>query len=271
MKRSLGVCEWCLPVRGTTLFQKIREQGITAFQVDTGAYEEGIPAIFPEVQQAYLEAAQTTQIELVCTGNNSLCHYGMVYPKSSAKYKAAKEIIEKSIVATAQMHIGCLMLPSMFDSEIKDEDGFRNTAELLRWACQFAADLGVTISSENIMTAEDNLRLLEVVDQDNFRLAFDTQNPHAFNSYNAPEILHILLPYVNIVHIKDGIGKSLGSTFLGDGDSDYQESMRILKDADFDGIVISENGYKKTEFFAGVGDPFKAMAEDVRRYARMVE
>ena len=270
MRDSFGVCEWCLPVRGTTLFKKIKECGITSFQVDTGAYEEGIPTIFPEIQESYLQAAQETEIELCCTGNNSLCQNGMVYPKMSPKYDIAKEIVEKSIIATAGLHIDCLMLPSMFDSEIKDEDGFQNTASLLKWACQFAADKGITISSENILTAEENLRLLECVNEENFKLAFDTQNPSGFKGANGPAILKELVQYVNIVHIKDGIGSALGSVHIGEGDSDFRTSIEILKEAGFDGPVISENGYKKSAFYKTMGDPFKAMKEDVRRYAMVI-
>ena len=266
MQNSFGVCEWCLPVRGTTLFQKIKDCGITSFQVDTGTYEEGIPTVFPEIQEAYLQAAEEVQLDLCCTGNNSLCQNGMVYPKTSPKYDIAKEIIEKSIIATAGLHINCLMVPSMFDSEIKDEDSFRNTASLLKWACEFASDKGVTISSENILTAEENLKLLECVNEKNFKLAFDTQNPSGFKGANGPAILKELVQYINIVHIKDGIGNALGAAHLGEGDSHFQESIDILKAAGFNGPIISENGYKKSAFYKVMGDPFKAIKEDVRRY-----
>ena len=116
------------------------------------------------------------------------------------------------------------------------------------------------------LTVEENLKLLECVNEKNFKLAFDTQNPSGFKGANGPAILKELVQYINIVHIKDGIGNALGAAHLGEGDSHFQESIDILKAAGFNGPIISENGYKKSAFYKVMGDPFKAIKEDVRRY-----
>lgn len=107
----------------------LKRCGIDAFQIDTGTYAEGVPTIFPEVQQAYLEAAADAQIKLESASNMDLCDYGMVHPQSSSQHAIAKEIIQKSLDAMAGMNIPILMLPSFFDGEIMDEDGYQNTAK----------------------------------------------------------------------------------------------------------------------------------------------
>jgi len=267
MKKALGVCEWCLPVRGPALLKAIKSCGLDAFQVDTGLFEEGVPLSFPEVQDAYLAAAGDAQVELRCAGNNALCTYGMVHPESSEKHSAAKEIIRKSIEAAGAMNIPILMLPSMFDGFISDEDGFRNTAEMLKWACRYAMDKGVVISWENVLGAEENLRMLEAVGQTNFGIGFDTQNPHGLAGHYVPDMIRKLSGHINLLHIKDGTGANLGVEHYGDGDSGFLESAKAIKESGFDGCIISENMYKKMPFIEKDGDPFKAIREDVKRFS----
>lgn len=268
MKKALGVCEWSIPVHGPSLFKQLKACGIDGFQVDTGLYEEGIPMFFPEVRQSYLEAAQEAQIVLSSASNMSLCDYGMVHPKGAPNYDICREIIEKSLKALGAMRIPLFMLPSFFDGEIKDEDSFRNTASMLSWACDVGADYGVEISWENGLSVEENLKMLELVNRKNFGIGFDTQNPHAFKGYYVPDMIRQLAPSINMIHIKDGTGSELGMKHYGDGDSDFASSVQALKEAGYDGCIVSENSYNDRNFYLNDGDPFTAIREDVKRFAQ---
>ena len=157
MNQSLGICEWCAPVQGPSLFHALKACGIGNFQVDTGLYEAGVPMAFQEVRESYLAAAADAGMELSSASNMSLCDYGMSQPKGSEHYDACKEIMEKSIRTLGAMQIPIFMVPSFFDGEITDEDSFHNTAEMLIWASKLAADNGVTISWENALTVEGYL------------------------------------------------------------------------------------------------------------------
>ncbi|MCC2875070.1 sugar phosphate isomerase/epimerase [Lachnoclostridium pacaense] len=271
MKRKLGVCEWCLPVQGTALWKRLKNCGIDSIQIDTGLYEAGVPLIFPEVREAYLEAAREAQIELCSASNMSLCDYGMVHPESDSAYAACREIIQKSIDALSAMNIPLLMVPSFFDGEIKDEDGFRNTAKMLKWACEYGADKGVVISWENGMSVEENLRMIDMVGKDNFGLGFDSQMPHACNGYYVPDMIRHLKGHINMLHIKDGKGSQmegaeLGMAHYGDGDTDFNESVKALKEIGYSGCIVTENSYNDRIFYQGDGNPFGSVREDVRRF-----
>uniref|UniRef100_UPI00140AD787 sugar phosphate isomerase/epimerase family protein n=1 Tax=Enterocloster aldenensis TaxID=358742 RepID=UPI00140AD787 len=271
MNMKLGVCEWCLPVQGTALLKQLKNCGIDSIQIDTGLYEAGVPMRFPEVREAYLEAAGEAGIELCSASNMSLCDYGMVHPESAPGHDACKEIIRKSIDALSVMNIPLLMLPSFFDGEIKDEDGFLNTARMLSWACSYGADKGVAISWENGMSVEENLRMIDMVDKDNFGLGFDTQMPHACNGYYVPDMIRHLKGHINMLHIKDGRGSrmesaELGMAHYGDGDTDFHESVKALKEIGYSGCIVTENSYNDRNFYRKDTDPFSSVREDVRRF-----
>lgn len=268
MKRKLGVCEWCLPVSGPGLFKQLKKSGFDEFQLDTGTFEAGIPMIFPQVQESYLKAAEEAGIELCSASNMSLCDYGMSQPRNSSHYDACQEIIRKSVDAMEKMKISLLMVPSFFDGEIKDEDSFQNTAAMLKWASDYAADKGVIISWENGLTVEENLKMIELVDRKNFGIGFDVQCPHAFNGYYVPEMIRGLAGHINMLHIKDGFGGDMGICHYGDGDVDFNESVKSLKEIGFTGCVVSENNYNDRNFFKKDGSPFKAMEEDVKRFRK---
>lgn len=266
MNQSLGICEWCAPVQGPSLFHALKACGIGNFQVDTGLYEAGIPMAFQEVRESYLAAAADAGMELSSASNMSLCDYGMSQPKGSEHCDACREIMEKSICALGAMQIPIFMVPSFFDGEITDEDSFRNTAEMLTWASKLAADNGVAISWENALTVEENFRMLELVNSSSFGIGFDTLNPHAMKGYSVPGMIRALAPHINMVHIKDGIGEELGMRHYGDGDSEFAESVKALRAAGFQGCIVSENSYNDRTFFAADGDPFAAIREDVKRF-----
>lgn len=266
MKRKLGVCEWCLPVNGPGLFKQLKKCGIDEFQLDTGTYEAGIPMIFPEVQESYMEAAKEAGIVFSSASNMSLCDYGMAQPENTPHYDACKEIIQKSIDAMEKMGISLLMVPSFFDGEIKDDDSFNNTAKMLTWACKYAADKGVIISWENGLTVEENLRMIDIVDQKNFGIGFDVQCPHAFNGYYVPDMIRGLAGHINMLHIKDGNGCDMGMKHYGDGDIDFCESVKALYEIGFDSCIVSENNYNDRGFYGPDGDPFSALKEDVKRF-----
>lgn len=109
------------------------------------------------------------------------------------------------------MNIPLLMVPSFFDGEIKDEDGFRNTAKMLKWACEYGADKGVVISWENGMSVEENLRMIDMVARDNFGLGFDSQMPHACTVIICSDMIRHLKGHLCIIcsHIKDGKGSQM--------------------------------------------------------------
>lgn len=266
MKKSIGVCEWYMPVKGPSLFSQLKSCGIDSFQMETGIYEEGVPSVFPEVQEAYLAAAECSKITINSAANMSLCTYGPCHPQNTPKYDAAKEIIEKSLYAVSQMQIPIFMIQSFGDGDIHDEDSFLNTAKMLQWASELGADLGVKIASENTLNLEDNLRLIEFVGMDNFGLGFDIQNGYALKGHDIPQMIRQLAGFFTMVHIKDGKGSALGMSHFGEGDSRFFDSIKALKESGYQGPVISENAYKKLDFYRTDGSPFAAIRKDVEIY-----
>ena len=61
---KLGICEWVLPIKGPSLFPKLKELGIDGIQVDDwDGHAACNPMCDPYVQSLYLENADKYGIE----------------------------------------------------------------------------------------------------------------------------------------------------------------------------------------------------------------
>lgn len=118
------------------------------------------------------------------------------------------------------------------------DEALRRMAELARRA----ADLGVTLLHENChgwasRSAAATVHMLEHVDSPALRLVFDTGNGLAYG-YEAAPFLSQVLPYVEHVHVKDGVRGTNGEAEFGlpgDGDAGLVTCLRLLGAAGYSG------------------------------------
>jgi sugar phosphate isomerase/epimerase len=130
------------------------------------------------------------------------------------------------------------------NGEIHSEEDFHNTVECLRHACHSAEGTDILIGSENVLSLEDQLRLVEEVGHPKLRLYFDTRNPFHIKGYDVAPMLERVYPHVCEVHLKDGVDGG-NSTLLGKGNSGFLRSMEVLIQHRYAGWVILENDYRQ--------------------------
>jgi sugar phosphate isomerase/epimerase len=174
-----------------------------------------------------------------------------------------RQIFDLAVVIAVAMDIPLLQVPSFGEGGIETEEELMQTARMLAYGCRRAQSHGILVGTENALSAQDNLRLLEACGCDNLKVYFDTQNPWAMKGYNSAEILETLFPHVCEVHIKDGRGGTLGNALLGQGDSSFEASLEILLERTFGGWMILENGYHQPELAAIDANPSNLIARDI--------
>lgn len=263
---TLGICEWSYPVTGPGGLRQMKKYGIDAVQLDLGPVENGLPLSVPEIQELYLQAAEESGVKLHSVACSDLGLYGMTNPKASEKGGIARRIIQAGISAAAGLGLPMVMLTNFRDGLIRDEEGFSNTAETIRWACSAAKEKGIAIASENALSWEDNLRLLEAVGADNLGLCFDTQNPYLRWGYYVPDMIRKLKDHILFIHVKDGSHGNISSELLGDGDTSFLESVKAIKEIGYEGDIILENLYSKRPLSLKNANPYRLLEEDVRRF-----
>ncbi|MCY9665785.1 sugar phosphate isomerase/epimerase [Paenibacillus alginolyticus] len=262
---KLGICQWSLPVEGPYACKIASELGFEGIQLEIGSYERGFPLSRRAVQQAYLELAELYGISFTSIAVRVTDEYSMTQPYESADSGIVREAIIRSIDAADAMNISSVMIPSFQVSDIVSGQDFSRSAEVLISACDYASDRGITIATENLLSVEQMFRLADCINRPNLKLYFDTQNYALFRGYDAPEMLEKLAPLLcNEIHVKDGKQGEISASLLGEGDSEFFRSMRVLRKIGYHGWIVLENYYDRLPLRMQHEEPESLIKEDMR-------
>lgn len=260
---KLGVCEWGFPMPGPYAVKTAAEYGFSGLELDFGAYEKAYPLSVPAVQRAYLEMADDYGIEFPSMTIDSLNWYGLTRPLDSRNGMIAFDGIRRGIDAAAAMHIPVIQLPSFNDGAIRTESDFRNTCEKIKMACEIARPLGITIASENTLSARDTQRMVREVNSENFGIMFDTQNYFLADGRDTAALLREIHSYVVQVHLKDGYNGKLSGAVLGTGESGFFRTAEVIKETDCTEWLLLENYYHTQPISNLSSDPFTILEKDL--------
>ncbi|HEU4425657.1 MAG TPA: sugar phosphate isomerase/epimerase family protein [Pilimelia sp.] len=151
------------------------------------------------------------------------------------------EILRCSAARAASL--GCRRLRVMsYPNDGRPPAAWRSEAiRRMRVLAGVAADLDVVLLHENChgwgsQSAATTIELIETVGSGHLRLLFDVGNGLAYG-YDAVPFLRSILPWVDHVHVKDGVRGPDGAVFglPGDGDADVAGCLRLLGDAGYAG------------------------------------
>lgn len=264
MDVKLGICNFCVPGTGVFAPQVVAEMGLDGMSVEFGSFEHGWPLAQRKIQDLYLDAQQKYGIEYPNVGVSD----GDNIPFHARKGTKWDPIVDaegtNAIDAAAYMGIKLVFFSNFGASlNVTDED-FENTARRYRYFCDYAGDKGITIGCENPNTAEEQKKLLQLVDRDNFRLFFDSCNHACLTDIDIHSVLTEMYPYyVNQMHVKDGIKGENASRILGTGTTGYFDTIDFLKSKNYSGWLILENLYELEPMRYLNQDYFELMRQDV--------
>ena len=240
---KIGICEWSLPLDGPYACRLVAELGFDGLQINVGDYHRGNSMGRPLVRDAYLELAEQSGIQFPSMAARVTDIYTMFPSKDEQEADIVRSGIAAAIGACRAMNIPTLLIPNFEGSEIIGEREFAEAVEVFRWACDQAGRDDITIAAENTLSAEDTQRFLSEIDRPNLKLYFDTQNYYLHKNYDTPKLLDQLFEHVCEIHVKDGKGKDLSGALLGQGDTDFYGSIRVIKKHGYGGWIVIENYY----------------------------
>lgn len=238
-----GICQWSMPaLKPAVAARTLRELDLDGIELDSGKWDgTQLTLADGDLQRQWSEACVENALQVPALGVNSLCDEGMSKPE---KKEIVRAILANSVEIAAAMQIPALQLPSFFDGVIRTELDLKTTAGRLQEVCDLALAHGIVVGTENALSVEDCVKLIELTDRDNLKVFFDTQNPWAMEGMNAAEVLRGEYPYLyDAAHAKDGHGSKLSSALLGQGDSDFAQTMAVFVENDYAGWLILENSY----------------------------
>jgi sugar phosphate isomerase/epimerase len=261
-KMKFGICEWACPLDGPYACKIAAQLGLDGIELDLGGYERNFPLANNVIQEAYREAGKTWGIEFSAIAVNALCRHGMNNSSESKEGKIARLAIRKGIEAADALGLPLVQLPSFEDGAIRTAEDMDSLAENLRYACDLAAEKGILIGMENVLSIDENRMILQRVGKSNLKIYFDMQNYFLNRGYDSVVMLEALAQDIIEFHAKDGNVGELSGALLGTGDSRFYEQVEVIKKIQYSGWIHLENFYDQQPL-STTGDPFELLKKDI--------
>jgi 2-epi-5-epi-valiolone 7-phosphate 2-epimerase len=267
---KFGVAQWSLPIDGPWGCRVAADCGLDGVQLDVGDASRGFPLTRKSTQDAWQQAAADAGVELISVAINALCRHGMNVRPDSDDGRLARIAIAAGIRAAHDLGLDLVQLPAFEGGFVRTAEERDNLADALRFACRLAADVGVTVSSENVLDPDEFRELRERVGADNFRLFFDMQNYVLNRGLDQLHVLNELFDDVVQVHAKDGVDGRLSSAVVGTGDAHVVDQVQLLLNRGYSGWITLENFYDTNPIAGGNGDPVADLATDAAALRQLV-
>ncbi|MDR1482754.1 MAG: sugar phosphate isomerase/epimerase [Synergistaceae bacterium] len=260
---KIGACDWALPGAGLNAARIAADFGLEALSLKIGLYENDYPISHGRMQRYYLDDQQRYGIDYCAIALNDFDNIPIYAEKGSPDFQRVRTLFDRGVRTAAALHIPVIQVPCFAASELKTESHFERASEGLRYLCGEAGERGITVAGENLLNPSEFEKLLHMVDKENFRAYYDSQNYHLFRGYDQLEILKGLYPHMTgQLHVKDGRGAMSGA-LLGTGGSNFHGTMRTLKEHGFKGYILLENYYDQLPLRLESDDPYSLLAMDI--------
>lgn len=168
----------------------------------------------------------------------------------------ARRWVEQAIPATRELGTEVVLLPFFGDAAIETRREQEYVAGVLADLGAMAADHEVVLGLENSLSAEDNMRLLEMIDSEAVKIYYDVGNSIYFGYDIYEELRWLGSDPICQIHIKD---HPFEKHYLGEGIIDFD---RVFERID----QIGYSGWLVLETHAPSGD----IAADMRRNLEFV-
>lgn len=269
---KIGITEWGLPVKvqGPTICKVAKGVGLDGVELLLGGPEECFPLANKWVLEAYREARAETGVAFPSLAINTSDFYPMTAPKHDEGRTLIDYALRLGVDCAQALEIPLIHAPSFNASDINSDDDLKNTVDCLQSLCDYAADKGVVVSTENCLDAETQLREIEMVNRDNFKVYFDTQNYYLLRGYDHAALIPPIAKYIAETHVKDGVG-NISNRLLGEGENKVFDSLCALYREGYDGWLVLENYYAKPPLCGFGGDFLDPLRKDMRILDKWLE
>ena len=255
---KVGICQWNLPEKGPAGCLAAAAAGLAGVELD---YSEELP----ERTEAYIETGKRKGLAYPTLGMNVFCARSYTEPGGEAFFLRC---VRDACRCAEKLGSRILQIPAFFASGIRDGRALETAAANLRAACVIAGDAGITVGTENVLTAEENERLFALVDRPELGYYFDTQNMIRMRGQDPRDCLLRMRDKLCEVHAKDSAENGSGAVIwapLGEGSAAYGGTAALLKTIGYRGWILLENDYQNARPGYTAADFAAAAARDMRR------
>lgn len=245
----IGACIWSLPgAHFETQIQLAKACGLDGVQLDLYSGDGALTLSDQSVIELALRLRESTGLTYPSLGLGVFCERAAIDPK---EHTFLRDTLNAAITAAVKLDIPLLQIPSFGASEIRTEEDIAQTAVLMRYACEQAVGTEIQVGTENVLSAEQLTALVQAVDMPNFKVYFDTANPHAMAGLDALELFDASLPLLAQVHLKDEREDGVPA-LLGEGDTGFSQILDHMTELGYEGWYVLESPYSKVMVSRGL-------------------
>ena len=226
---KIGACEWNLGKSDPSSLAIAKEIGLDGVQVTMGSIGNNLNMRRPEVQKAYLDAAQANGValaSLALSETNNLAVF--------SEPRAAIWLLDSINVCRA---LGTkVILVAMFgrgELRAADKPSVDRLVDLLKEVAPRAEKAGVILGLEDYLSAEDNMAIVDRVASPAVQVYYDVGNS-TDKGYDILKEIRFLGKHICEFHAKDD------GHMLGQGRIDFKKVRAAIDDIGYEGWIQIE-------------------------------
>ena len=227
---KIGACDWSLgKTADPAAFDVAKQIGLDGVQISLGTLRNDMHLRRADMQQAYRAAAQRTGVEMASMAIGEMNNIPLKSDPRAARWLA------DSIDACHALRLNVVLAACFYNGDLN----MARTAEIdrlvsiLKEIAPKAEKQGVRIGLENYLSAEDNLRLLDMIGSPAVIVYYDVGNS-TDKGYNVYREIRLLGKRICELHAKDN------GYMLGQGRIDFAKVRRALDDIEYSGWIQIE-------------------------------
>lgn len=233
---KVGMCDWSLGHMTPRAFPLAKEIGLDGLEVSIGTEKNDLWLRQPKMQKKYLAASREYGIAMPSMAMGLLNRCPLVsHPKAPAWVADTIDVSKKlgaKVVLLAFFGKGKLTY--------SDEQERAKLIDILKGVMPRAEKAGVVLGLENLLSADQNLAIIDAVGSKNLQIYYDVYNSAGEGYDVVKEIKQMGKKQICQVHFKEGPNK-LGES----GKIDWPAVAAALKGIDYRGWLILETSRGK--------------------------
>lgn len=227
---KIGACDWTLGKQADVrVFEVAKRVGIDGVQISLNTLEKQMYMQKPEMQQAYLKAAEKHGMEIPSIAIGELNNIPL-----KGSDPRAEQWIEDSIEVCEAMNVKRVLLAFFMAGDIKDDPGGTDiVVEKLKRLAPKAEKAGVALAIESLLSAEEHLDIIHRVGSPAIRVYYDVANSQS-KGYDIFREIRMLAGHIVEFHAKDL------DALYGKGSMDFPAVRKAIDDIGYRGWLVME-------------------------------
>jgi len=207
--------------------KKLSLEGI---EIEAGDARDRLECCDVQLQKRFLAESEKTGVALA-----SIC-MGLLNSYPVFSDPRAKSWLEGTIDATAALGAKVILVAFFGKGDLRPNQADRDkTIEIMKSVAERAEKKGVALGLENMLTAEQNMEMVDKIGSAGVRVYYDIGNSGVSAGYDVPKEIRMLgRKYICQIHFKDG------GSLLGRGKLDMGAIGQALRDIGYEGWIILE-------------------------------